>query len=189
MREVRLYETRILNETNHWFSAIFAYFVPAVGTFGESNQTPTFFKITVQNGVFYGFIIDIINRSSGLVIMALGMTLVVASSGGTDISVGAVSAVAGAVCVVALGTGEAYQMPYALSLLLALIVGALCGVVNGFLVAYMRVQPMVATLILFTAGRGIAQLITGSFILYVKPEHFSYLGAFLPGVPIPHHAL
>ena len=148
-------------------------------------QTPTFFKITVQNGVFYGFIIDIINRSSGLVIMALGMTLVVASSGGTDISVGAVSAVAGAVCVVALGTGEAYQMPYALSLLLALIVGALCGVVNGFLVAYMRVQPMVATLILFTAGRGIAQLITGSFILYVKPEHFSYLGAFLPGVPIP----
>ncbi len=148
-------------------------------------QTPSFFNITVQNGVFYGFIIDIINRSSGLVIMALGMTLVVASSGGTDISVGAVSAVAGAVCVVALGTGEAYQMPYVLSLLLALVVGAACGVVNGFLVAYMQVQPMVATLILFTAGRGIAQLITGSFILYVKPEHFTYLGAFLPGVPIP----
>lgn len=148
-------------------------------------QTPSFFNITVQNGVYYGYIIDIINRSSGLVIMALGMTLVVASSGGTDISVGAVSAVAGAVCVVALGTGEAYQMPYVLSLLLALVVGAACGVVNGFLVAYMQVQPMVATLILFTAGRGIAQLITGSFILYVKPEHFTYLGAFLPGVPIP----
>lgn len=148
-------------------------------------QTPSFFNITVQNGVFYGFIIDIINRSSGLVIMALGMTLVVASSGGTDISVGAVSAVAGAICVVALGTGEAYQMPYVLSLILALIVGGACGVVNGFLVAYMKVQPMVATLILFTAGRGIAQLITGSFILYVKPEHFTHLGAFLPGVPIP----
>ena len=148
-------------------------------------QTPTFFKITVQNGVFYGFIIDIINRSSGLVIMALGMTLVVASSGGTDISVGAVSAVAGAVCVVALGTGEVYQMPYVFSLLLALLVGGICGVVNGFLVAYMKVQPMVATLILFTAGRGIAQLITGSFILYVKPEQFTYLGSFLPGVPIP----
>lgn len=148
-------------------------------------QTPTFFKITMQNGVFYGFIIDILNRSSGLIIMALGMTLVVAASGGTDISVGAVSAVAGAICVVALGTGEVYQMPYVYSLILGLLVGGICGVVNGFLVAYMRVQPMVATLILYTAGRGIAQLITGSFILYVKPEHFSYLGAFIPGVPIP----
>ena len=49
----------------------------------------------------------------------------------------------------------------------------------------MNVQPMVATLILFTAGRGIAQLVTGSFILYVKPEQFSYLGNFIPGVPIP----
>lgn len=148
-------------------------------------QTPSFFQITVQNGVLYGFIIDIINRASGLVIMAVGMTLVVASSGGTDISVGAVSALAGAVCVAALGTGETYQMPYYLSILLALLIGVICGAANGFLVSYMKVQPMVATLILLTAGRGIAQLVTGSFILYVKPPQFEYLGSFLPGVPIP----
>ena len=148
-------------------------------------QTPSFFKITIQNGVLYGFIIDILNRSSGLILMAVGMTLVVASSGGTDISVGAVSALGGAVCVVVLGTGDAYQMPYILSLLLPLLVGLLCGAFNGFLVSYMKVQPMVATLILFTAGRGIAQLVTGSFILYVKPKEFQYLGSFLPGVPIP----
>lgn len=148
-------------------------------------QTPSFFKITVQNGVFYGYIIDIINRSSGLIILAAGMTLVAASSGGADISVGAVSALCGAVCVAALGTGDVYQMPYVLSLLLALLAGMACGAFNGFLVSFMKVQPMVATLILFTAGRGIAQLITGSFILYVKPKQFGYLGAFLPGVPIP----
>lgn len=148
-------------------------------------QTPSFFKITIQNGVLYGFIIDIINRSSGLIIMAVGMTLVAASSGGTDISVGAVSALAGAVCVAVLGTGESYQMPYIISLLLPLLAGLVCGAFNGFLVSYMHVQPMVATLILFTAGRGIAQLITGSFILYVKPVQFQYLGSFLPGVPIP----
>lgn len=148
-------------------------------------QTPTFFQITVQNGVFYGFIIDILNRASGLVILTVGMTLVVASSGGTDISVGAVSALAGAVCVAALGTGEAYQVPYIVSILLALLVGAVCGAANGFLVSYMKVQPMIATLILLTAGRGIAQLVTGSFILYVKPPQFEYLGSFLPGVPIP----
>ncbi len=148
-------------------------------------QTPSFFQITVQNGVLYGFIIDILNRASGLVIMAVGMTLVVASSGGTDISVGAVSALAGAVCVAALGTGETYQMPYSFSILLALLIGVVCGAANGFLVSYMKVQPMVATLILLTAGRGIAQLVTGSFILYVKPPQFEYLGSFLPGVPIP----
>lgn len=148
-------------------------------------QTPSFFEITIQNGVFYGFIIDILNLSSRLIIMAVGMTLVVASSGGTDISVGAVSALAGAVCVAVLGTGESYQMPYFISILLALLIGVVCGTVNGFLVSYMKVQPMVATLILLTAGRGIAQLVTGSFNLYVKPVDFSYLGSFLPGVPIP----
>lgn len=148
-------------------------------------QTPTFFKITIQNGMLYGFIIDILNRSSGLIILAVGMTLVVASSGGTDISVGAVSALAGAVCVAALGTGEVYRMPYIVAILLSIAVGMACGAANGFLVSYMKVQPMVATLILFTAGRGIAQLVTGSFILYVKPKQFEYLGSFIPGVPIP----
>ena len=61
-------------------------------------KTPTFFNITVNNGVFYGYIIDVINRGSELVIFAVGMTLVIAASGGTDISVGAVSALAGAAC-------------------------------------------------------------------------------------------
>lgn len=148
-------------------------------------QTPSFFNITIQNGVFYGYIIDILNRGSGLIILAVGMTLVAASSGGADISVGAVSALCGALCVAVLGTGEAYQMPYIISLFLALLAGLVCGIANGYLVSFMKVQPMVATLILFTAGRGIAQLITGSFILYVKPKQFGYLGGFYPGVPIP----
>lgn len=148
-------------------------------------QTPTFFDITIQNGVFYGYIIDILNRSSGLIILAVGMSIVVASSGGTDISVGAVSALAGAVCVAVLGTGQSYRVPYIVSILLALLIGIICGAINGYLVSYMKVQPMVATLILFTAGRGIAQLVTGSFILYVKPEQFGYLGNFIPGVPMP----
>jgi len=127
-------------------------------------QTPNFFNVTIQNGVFYGYIIDILNRSSGLIILSVGMTLVASSSAGADISVGAVSALSGAVCVAALGTGDVYNMPYILAALLAFAVGAACGMVNGYLVSYMNVQPMVATLILFTAGRGIAQLVTGSFI-------------------------
>ncbi len=148
-------------------------------------KTPDFFNITIKNGVFYGYIIDIINRSSELVILAVGMTLVVAASAGTDISVGAVSAVAGAVCIFALGSGSSYQIPYFCGLLLAMLAGAVCGAWNGFLVAKMKIQPMVATLILFTAGRGIAQLITQGQILYVRVESYKTLGSFIPGIPLP----
>lgn len=148
-------------------------------------KTPTFFKISINNGVLYGYLIDVLNRSSELIILAVGMTLVVAASGGTDISVGAVSAFSGAICVVALGTGETYNMPYFCGIVLALIAGAACGTWNGFLVAKMKIQPMVATLILFTAGRGMAQLLTGGNILYVKGSSFKYLGSFLPHNPLP----
>ncbi len=148
-------------------------------------KTPSFFYITIQNGVFYGYIIDIINRSSELIIMAVGMTLVVAASAGADISVGAVSAVAGAVCIFFLGSDATYHIPYVAGLLLAALTGIACGAWNGFLVAKMRIQPMVATLILFTAGRGIAQLITKGQILYVRVDDYKRLASFLPGVPLP----
>jgi simple sugar transport system permease protein len=151
-------------------------------------KTPDFFHVSVNNGVLYGYIIDILNRSSELIILSIGMTLVVATSGGTDISVGAVSSVSGAVCVFALiggASSEIYRMPYALALLLGLLAGVACGAFNGFLVAKLRIQPMVATLILFTAGRGIAQVLTQGFILYVNKEDFKYLGNFLPRIPIP----
>lgn len=149
-------------------------------------KTPTFFQISVNaNGVLYGYVIDIINRSSELIILAVGMTLCVASSAGTDISVGAVMAVAGAVCCRVLGSGDTYAAPYVVGFLAAVFVALLCGAWNGFLVAKLKIQPMVATLILFTAGRGIAQLITGGNILYIKVSSFKYLGSSLPHIPVP----
>ena len=151
-------------------------------------KTPAFFQITIKNGILYGYIIDIINRSSELIVLAVGMTFVVAASAGTDISVGAVSALSGAVCVYALvGSTSAsqYRMPYLAALLLAALTGILCGAWNGFLVAKLKIQPMVATLILFTAGRGIAQVLTQGFILYVRTDQFKYLGNSIPGVPLP----
>ena len=118
--------------------------------------TPTFFKITINNGVLYGYIIDVINRASELVVLAVGMTLVVSASAGTDISVGAVMAVAASVCTHVLAGGEVsvneYANPYILAVLAGLAVAVLCGCFNGFLVAKLKIQPMVATLILFTEG-------------------------------------
>ena len=151
--------------------------------------TPNFFAIEVRNGVLYGYLIDIINRASELVILAVGMTLVVSSSAGTDISVGAIMAVSAAVCCNILTGGEraatAYANPLILGFLAALIVGAAIGCFNGFLVAKLNIQPMVATLIMFTAGRGIAQLITDGQITYVRVDSYRTLGASLPGFPVP----
>ena len=62
-------------------------------------RTPDFFNITLKDGQLSGWMIDVINRGSELVILAIGMTLVTAASGGQDISVGAVMAVAAAVAV------------------------------------------------------------------------------------------
>ena len=149
--------------------------------------TPNFFAIEIRNGVLYGYLIDIINRASELVILAVGMTLVVSSSAGTDISVGAIMAVSAAVCCNILTGGERAATAYALLLgfLAALLVGAAIGCFNGFLVAKLNIQPMVATLIMFTAGRGIAQLITDGQITYVRVDSYRTLGASLPGFPVP----
>lgn len=152
-------------------------------------KTPDFFAITLNNGMLYGYVIDVINRASELVILAVGMTLVTAASGGQDISVGAVMAVSGAVCCQILSGGAVsvteLQNPLILAVPAALLATTLCGAFNGFLVAKMNIQPMVATLILFTAGRGIAQLVTQGQITYIRVDSYKYFGSFFPGCPIP----
>jgi len=152
-------------------------------------KTPNFFEISINNGVLYGYVIDVINRGSELVILALGMTLVTAASKGQDISVGATMAVAAAVCCQILSGGEAsvtgFQNSLLLAMLTALVVAAACGALNGFLVAKMHIQPMVATLILYTAGRGIAQLVTKGQITYIRVDSYKILGGYIPGCPVP----
>lgn len=152
--------------------------------------TPNFFAISISsNGVLSGYIIDVINRASELVILAVGMTLVTAASGGQDISVGAVMAVAAAVCCQILSGGEVsvntLANPIILGVLAAILASALCGAFNGFLVAKLNIQPMVATLILFTAGRGIAQLVTNGQITYIRVDSYQVMGGYIGKCPIP----
>ena len=129
-------------------------------------KTPDFFNVSIRNGVLYGYIIDVINRASELVILAVGMTLVTAASGG-QVSV------------------TEYQNSIILAVVAALLASALCGAFNGFLVARLRIQPMVATLILYTAGRGIAQLITAGQITYIRVDSFKMAGGYIGKCPIP----
>ncbi|MCI8417337.1 MAG: ABC transporter permease [Lachnospiraceae bacterium] len=147
-------------------------------------MTPTFFQITIREGVFYGYMIDILNRGSELILITIGMTLVGASCGGVDISVGSVAAFSGALCCICLGDGAAYRMPLVAAFVLSLLLAALCGLFNGFLVAKLQIQPMVATLILYTAARGGAQLLTNGGVYTIKVPKFKSLAGAIPGIPL-----
>ena len=150
---------------------------------------PGFLSMSLKNGVPYGYPVDVINRASELVILSVGMTLVTAASGGQDISVGAVMAVAAAVCCQILSGGEvsvnSLSAPIIVAFLAALVASGICGAFNGFLVAKLNIQPMVATLILYTAGRGIAQLITDGQITYIRVKSYQVFGSYVGKFPIP----
>ncbi len=139
-----------------------------------------------QDGRLYGRIFDILNRSSSLIILSLGMTFVIATAG-IDISVGAVVAISGAVCCSLIGgRGDGVaETPMIIAMVAAICAGVVCGIWNGFLVAKIKIQPMVVTLILMVAGRGIAQLLTEGQIITVYYAPFSYIGGNIPGNIIP----
>ena len=150
----------------------------------------SFFSLnsTVNNDgytVLSGNIFSILNSASELAIIAIGMTLVTASSRGQDISVGAVAAIAGSVFVRVLKEHTINWPIILLAFLCACVVAMLCGLFNGILVAGFRIQPMIATLILLTAGRPIAYWINGGATPTVESPLLGYIGKFIPGSPIP----
>lgn len=155
---------------------------------------PSFFKITLDrnsdgNPVLNGYLITIIDYGSELAILAIGMTLVTAASGGQDISVGAAIAISGSVLLRVLcgseSRPETLQAPIIVGFLVCCVVAMLFGAFNGALVAYFKIQPMVATLILFTAGRSIAAWINNNELPIVTDKVFSYFGNYIPGIPVP----
>jgi len=140
---------------------------------------PGFLHITLLDGHLYGVPVDILTQGSRTMLVALGMTLVIATAG-VDLSVGSVVAIAGAVCAVLLQDGHGL----ATTLAAAIGAGLLAGLANGLLVARFGVQPIVATLILMVAGRGVAQLIVDGQVIIIKSAAFDYLAnGFLLGLP------
>ena len=155
---------------------------------------PSFYKITLGynsagNPVLSGYLITILDYGSELAILAIGMTLVTAASGGQDISVGAAIAISGSVILrVLCGTNsrpDTLQAPIIVAFLISFVGAMLFGAFNGALVAYFKIQPMVATLILYTAGRSIAAWINNNELPIVNDATFAVFGGFIPGIPIP----
>ncbi|PLU59537.1 ABC transporter permease [Sinorhizobium medicae] len=142
---------------------------------------PGFLNLQIQNGRLYGSLIDILNRGAPVVLLAIGMTVVIATKG-IDLSVGAVMAICGAVAASLMTSGHSL----AETLLATLAIGILCGIWNGVLVAFLDIQPIIATLVLMVAGRGIAQLITEGTILTFNEPGLIFIGSgsFI-GLPMP----
>lgn len=156
---------------------------------------PDFFRIeyNATTGMFYGSIVDIINRSSEITIIAMGMTMVIAL-GGTDISVGALVAVAGAFALKLLRwdvteyptPGDYTIYPFVLVILVPLAVCTLMGLFNGILIGKFKLEPIIATLILMVAGRGIAQIATNGKQFTTGYTPFRFIGqGSLFGLPFP----
>ena len=148
---------------------------------------PGFFAIENRQGDLHGSLIDIFRNGSTVMLLAIGMTLVIAT-GGVDLSVGATMAIAASVAGILMNpsalknevffvTDPNYTFqPLWIVIMAALIVSILCGLWNGVLVGYMRIQPMVATLILMISGRGIAQLITNGLRVQITYRPYAFIG-------------
>ncbi len=144
--------------------------------------TPGFFDLSVIDGRLTGSLVDVLNRGAIVVLLALGMALVIAT-GGVDLSVGAVMAIAGATAATLVAQHGTNSWA---AIAAALAVGAAAGAFNGTLVAGAGVQPIVATLVLMVAGRGAAQLLTGGQIVTFNDPILNFIdGGFIAGVPMP----
>lgn len=142
--------------------------------------SPQFFDLRLQDGRLFGSLIDVLNRGTPVALLSLGMVLVIATRG-IDLSVGAVMAICGAI---AASLADSHSLLVVLAA--ALGAGLVCGLWNGFLVAVLGMQPIVATLILMVAGRGIAQLITeGRIVTFSSPDLVWLGNGSVLGLPVP----
>ena len=125
-----------------------------------------------------------------IVIVATGMTLVIAT-GGIDLSVGSLMAISGALApIIFLGkiVPVSPGLGNVLAVIVPILIAGLFGLFNGVLVTTFRIQPIIATLVLFIAGRGIAQVVTNGNLQAFKNPGFQYIGLGRP-LGIPFQAL
>lgn len=137
---------------------------------------PNFARLTMTDGQLYGNPVNILREAAPLMLVALGMTIVIATRG-IDLSVGAVMAVSSAVALTILaGSDTPHNLGVvAIAIGAAVLVGLILGVWNGFLVSVLGIQPIIATLVLMLAGRGVALLITGGHITTVVSDPYKFI--------------
>ncbi|HHV11113.1 MAG TPA: ribose ABC transporter permease [Clostridiales bacterium] len=141
-----------------------------------------------------GNMLDIMRVNSIKGIMSIGMTLILLT-GGIDLSIGATFAVAGAVAASLIGggysdyaTSNLIKLPTLIAIIIALMVSAMIGMVNGVVITKLRVEPFIATLAMMTFARGITYLYTGGYPINFKPipDSFAWFGkGYFLDIPVP----
>lgn len=120
-----------------------------------------------------------LTQATTTVIVAVGMTLVIAT-GGIDLSVGSLMAISGSLAAMILlsdgGPFANHALSVGLAFVLPVLATAACGLVNGSLVTLFRIQPIIATLVLYLAGRGIAQVLVNGELKPFRDPDFQYVG-------------
>ncbi|WP_437681397.1 ABC transporter permease [Sorangium sp. So ce131] len=139
-----------------------------------------FFSIVERDGAYYGTPINLLNQGSEVMLLAIGMTLVIAVRG-IDLSVSSVMALSGAVCVTLM---KDLHHPPILAALLSLVVAGSVGAFNGALITLLNIQPIIVTLISMVAVRGVAMLITRAQPVTHVDATFAFIGnGHLGGLP------
>jgi simple sugar transport system permease protein len=149
--------------------------------------TPHFFQLEIKEGHLYGNLIDILKNSSPIMLLAIGLTLVIATRG-IDISVGSIVAISAGVVAIMIGGDFAGvpNYPIWMAMAAAVATATVAGLWNGMLVSRVGMQPIIATLILFVAGRGIAMVLTNAQIIWLYNKDFFFFGTgYLFGLPFP----
>ncbi|OQY33751.1 MAG: hypothetical protein B6241_06770 [Spirochaetaceae bacterium 4572_59] len=159
---------------------------PAVNgiSFSKHGAAIIFILLMILNGIFtpnfasLGMLRNLLLQVFPIMIVSMGMTIVI-SSGGIDISVGSIMAVAAAALAKNLGIGI---FP---AIVIGLSIGVVFGAFNGFLIAKFKIQPMIVTLILMVGGRGIAQQLNNGYVISFYDHPFVELGLYsISGIPI-----
>lgn len=134
--------------------------------------------VDTANFTLENFVNTPLRQAVPVAIVAIGMALVI-GTGGIDLSVGSVMAISAQVGVVLLLAG----VPALAAMALAILIGAVAGAFNGLLVARFRIQPIIATLVLFIGGRGVAKVLSSlaedkpsGALLNFNDDTFSFLG-------------
>jgi galactofuranose transport system permease protein len=129
-----------------------------------------FFHLEIREGHLYGTLVDILNQGSKVMLLSIGMTVAIAT-GGVDLSVGSIMAIAGAAAAMLVA-----KVAFVWVLTASLGVAVAAGICNGLLIGYVGIQPIIVTLILMVAGRGVAMLLTGGQIITFDDPSLVYLG-------------
>jgi ribose/xylose/arabinose/galactoside ABC-type transport system permease subunit len=169
-------------------SSLFRVAGPTTGAAGALILLSIYNAFFTTNFLTFATLRVNLTQVSAIVLVAVGMTFVIAT-GGIDLSVGSLMAISGAIAPLIF---LSHQWPLGsdwiavpVAIIVPILVTGLFGLFNGVLVTRFEIQPIVATLVLFLGGRGIAKALLHGELRHFNKPHFDYIGTGRPfGIPV-----